>query len=209
MLETSLLIQIVIISVVILGYTAYLINAKKEISKQKQEERDNLILSFSDSKGVILNRKDKKNISEQYTSEKKLSDQNEDQMTYSIVLSSDIKLIEEENFLLIKGSVDSIAKICDEFSNMDQLPEGFCVKLGDWKLYILEYTPQSSIKHKTIVMPGDNWYSLSCQLRDSISENDLQANNYENFAFKKVLEYSIEVEATDFSVQKKAESFCM
>jgi hypothetical protein len=185
----------------IIGNAVHFFIARAKLLKQKREEKNSLASNSQETIGAITKKLTEEKLKERVIKADKIIDQSDDEMTYSIVLPTDIKLIETDACLLITGSVESIAKICDEFSNMEQLPEGFCVILGDWKLFILEYTPQSSLEHKTVVMPADHWLFMSCKLRDSIYAYDYHPYNYmyEPFTFKKVLEYGIGVEATDYA----------
>ncbi|MGA9638548.1 hypothetical protein [Flavobacterium sp.] len=150
---------------------------------------------------TIVKKLSEEKLKERAINASKIIDKGEDEMTYVIDLPSDIKLIETETCLLIRGFVESIAKICLDFAAMEQLPEGYCVTLGNWKLFVLEDFPQSSRDDKIIVMPADHWLFLSCKLRDSIHGHDFHPYNYmyEPFSFKRVLEYGIGVEATDYT----------
>ncbi|MWB96299.1 hypothetical protein GON26_18195 [Flavobacterium sp. GA093] len=119
---------------------------------------------------------------------------------YKMPMFSDIELIENENHLLIKGAVRSLAAVCYEFSNMEQLPDGYCVQLGEWKLVVKEDIINCNRENKTIMMPPDYWLFMSSKLRDSIYADDVHpyVYVYEPFTFKKVLAYGIGVEATDW-----------
>jgi hypothetical protein len=130
---------------------------------------------------------------------------NDKEFTGRINIPSDISLIETESCLLIKGSVESIASICDELAVMEQLPEGYCLMLGEWRLFVLDDMAQSDRELKTVVMPRDHWLFMSCKLRDSILGYDVHPYNYvyEPFTFKQVLEYGIGVEAIDINNQNE------
>ncbi|WP_123890407.1 hypothetical protein [Flavobacterium frigidimaris] len=184
---------------VIFGYTAYLYSIRRKILKHK--EQNILVSNFSGSISAALNKKDEDKLKKRVSNAERIIDQSVEQMTYSIVLPLDIKLIETDNCILIKGSIESIETICYEFSNMDQLPEGFCVQLGDWKLFILEEKPQSCREDKIIVMPADHWLFMSRKLKESIHGEEIHPYNYiyEPFTFKKVLKYGIGAEATDYN----------
>ncbi|SHF70680.1 hypothetical protein SAMN05443549_10180 [Flavobacterium fluvii] len=199
--ETSLLLQSAILFLLILGYTAYLFNTRRKLLKQKREEKNGSSSNSPETISAIIKKLSEEKLKERAINADKIMDQSDDEMTYAIDLPSDIELVETDSCLLIKGPVESIAKICDEFSYMEQLPDGFCATLGDWRLFILEYTPQSSLEHKTVVMPADHWLFMSCKLRDSIYAEDIHPYNYvyEPFTFKRVLEYGIGAEATDYA----------
>ena len=199
--ETSLLLQSAFLFLLILGYTSYLFNKRRKLLKQKREEKKDSVSNSPESISTIVKKLSEEKLNERASNADKIMEQSDDEMTYAIDLPSDIELMETDSCLLIKGPVESIAKICDEFSYMEQLPDGFCATLGDWKLIILEYTPQSSLEHKTVVMPADHWLFMSCKLRDSILAYDIHPYNYvyEPFSFKRVLEYGIGVEATDYA----------
>ena len=196
--ENSLIIQIVLLLFIIFGYTTYLFISRRKILKQKDQEI--LVSNFSASIGSVLDKKVEEKLKQRTINAQQIMEQSEGEMSYSLVLPSDIKLIETESCLLINGSIESIEKICYEFSNMDQMPEGFCVQLGGWKLFILEDKPQSSREDKIIVMPADHWLFMSCKLSESIHGHEMHPYNYiyEPFTFKKILEYGIGVEATDY-----------
>lgn len=199
--ETSLLMQSAFLFLLILGYTAYYFNTRRKSLKQKREEKNAYVSNSQETISTIVKKLSQEKLNERAISADKIMNQSDDEMTYAIDLPSDIELIETDTCLLIKGSVESIAKICNEFSYMEQLPDGFCATLGDWKLFILEDFPQSSREDKIIVMPADHWLFMSCKLRDSITGQDIHPYNYiyEPFTFKRVLEYGVGVEATDYA----------
>ena len=199
--ETSLLLQSAFLFLLILGYTVYYFNKRRKFLKQKREEKKDSVSTSPETISAIVKKLSEEKLNERAINADKIMDQSDDEMTYAIDLPSDIELMETDTCLLIKGPVESIAKICDEFSYMEQLPDGFCATLGDWRLFVLEDTPQSSLEHKTVVMPADHWLFMSCKLRDSIMAYDMHPYNYvyEPFSFKRVLEYGIGVEATDYA----------
>ncbi len=121
-------------------------------------------------------------------------------MTYIIVLPKDVELIETEACLLIKGTTKSILAIGDELALMEQLPQGYCMQIGNWHFFVLNDTTQSSREDKLVVMPPDHWLFMSCKFRDSLLGEDVHPYqyNFEPFTFKKVLKYGIGVEATDY-----------
>ncbi len=127
-----------------------------------------------------------------------LNNSDED-MTYVIPFPDDIQLIETDDSFLIKGSVKSISEICDELATMQQLPQGYCMQLGNWRFFVLDDFIQSSREDKIVVLPANYWLFMSCKFRDSILGEDVHPYNYiyEPITFKKVLEYGIGVEATD------------
>jgi hypothetical protein len=102
-------------------------------------------------------------------------------------LASDLQIFETDSCLLIKGSLESIATICDVLAIMEQLPQGYFVKLGDWKLFVMEVICQRSREDKLIVMPRNNWLFMSNKLIDSIYSEDIHPYIYANepFTFKK------------------------
>lgn len=121
-------------------------------------------------------------------------------LTQSIVLPKSIELVETEKCLLIRGTVEDLSKICDQIALFDELPEGFCMQLGEWHFFSLENERESNHEEKFIVMPRDHWLFASCKLRDSINGYDVHPYNYvyEPFSFNVVLNYGIGVEATDY-----------
>lgn len=195
--ESSILLQIILLMFIIFGYSVYAFIHRKTLLNERKEEVNNFALNFDDTLNTILVKKANERSKKNTIKNKTLTDQDDDQMSYSIILESDIKLLETDTCLLIKGSVQSIEKICYEFSNMEHLPESFCVQLGDWKLFILEQKPQSSREHKTIIMPANYWFVMSNKLKEIMyeEENNPYHNNCEPGTFKKVLEYGIGVEA--------------
>ncbi len=201
--ENGLIIQIILLLFIIFGYTTFLYISRRKIIKQK--EQDILVSNFSGSISTLLHKKSEEKLKQRTINARQMVNQSEDQMTYSIVLPLDIKLIETESCLMIRGTVESIEIICYEFSNMDQLPEGFCIQLGDWKLFIFEDMPQSSREDKIIIMPADHWLFMSCKLKESIHGYEMHPYNYiyEPLTFKIVLEYGIGVEATDYAKYSK------
>ena len=82
---------------------------------------------------------------------------------------------------------------------MEQLPNGYCVVLGSWRLFVLEDMAQSGLDVRTVVMPPYHWLFMSCKFRESITgyEQHPYKYFYEPFTFKRVLEYGIALEATD------------
>lgn len=200
----SLLISAVLF-LLIIGNAVYFFIARRKLLKQKREEKNCLVSESTDTISAFAKKISEEKLKERTFNADKIIDKSNDEMTHIIDLPTDITLIETDTCLLIKGSVESIAKICDEFSYMEQLPDGFCAILGDWKLFILEDTPQSSLEDKIVVMPADHWLFMSCKLRDSIFAEDMHPFNYvyEPFTFKRVLEYGIGVEATDYAEYNK------
>jgi hypothetical protein len=199
MSETALLIQIFFLLLLILGYLGYLYSLRRKILKQKREEKNVSVSHFSGNLSAVLEKKSQEKLKERAINADKIIKQGDEQMTFAIPLAPDIQLLETDSCLLIKGSVQSIATICYEFSNMEQLPEGYCVQLGNWKLFILEDVPQSSREDRIVVMPRNHWLFMSSKLRDSIYGEDIHpyVYIYEPFTFKKVLEYGIGVEVID------------
>jgi hypothetical protein len=199
--ETSLLLQSAFLFLLILGYTAYYFNTRIKFLKQKRDEQKNSVSTAPETISTIVKKLSEEKLNERAIIADKIMNQSDNEMTYAIDLPSDIELVETDSCLLIKGPVESIAKICDEFSYMEQLPDGFCATLGDWKLFILEDFSQSSREDKIIVMPADHWLFMSCKLRDSITGEDIHPYNYiyEPYTFKRVLEYGVGVEATDYA----------
>jgi hypothetical protein len=199
MSETALLIQIFFLLLLILGYLGYLYSLRRKILKQKREEKNVSVSHFSGNLSAVLEKKSQEKLKERAINADKIIKQGDEQMTFAIPLAPDIQLLETDSCLLIKGSVQSIATICYEFSNMEQLPEGYCVQLGNWKLFILEDVPQSSREDRIVVMPRNHWLFMSSKLRDSIYDEDIHpyVYIYEPFTFKKVLEYGIGVEVID------------
>lgn len=200
MSDTFIIIQIILLMSIILGYSTYLYIQRRRVMANKEEEKSVIVSSFSGTMSAALAEKSVTKLKKRVQKAVEIINQSDEQMTYSIVLPSDVKLLETEKGLLIKGSVRSIAVVCYEFSNMEQLPEGFCVQLGDWKLFILEEKPQSSREDKIFIMPSDYWLFMSTKLTDSIYGEEMHPYNYiyEPFTFKKVLDYGIGVEATDW-----------
>jgi hypothetical protein len=132
MSETALLIQIFCLLLLILGYLAYLYNTRRKIQKQKREENKVSVSNFSGNINAVLEKKSQEKREQRTIRAKRISNQDdEEKMTHSIPLAADIQLLATDNHLLIKGSVQSIAAICDEFATMEQLPQGYCVQLGD------------------------------------------------------------------------------
>jgi hypothetical protein len=200
MSETSRLIQSALLLLLILGYTAYLYSTRRKIMKEKREENSVSSSDFSETITAALEKKTQDKLEQRHVHAECIIEQDNGAMLYSITLASDIQLLETDNHLLIKGKVKSIAAICDEFAVMEQLPEGHCVLLGDWKLFVLDDIPQSSREDKVFVLPTNYWLFMSCKLKDSIYGEDMHPYiyAYEPFTFKKVLEYGIGVEATDY-----------
>jgi hypothetical protein len=200
--ENNTIIEIILLLSLILGYSVYLYILRRRIMTQKRQEMDVLVSNYSGIMIPAANKKSEKKLKQSVVKAERIISQSKEQMTYSIVLQSDIKLIETENCLLIKGLIESIEKICYEFSNMDQLPEGFCVQLGEWKLFILEEKPQISREDKIIVMPAKHWLLAGRKLKESINgyEKHPYTYFYEPFTFKKTMKYGIGVEATDYII---------
>lgn len=207
MSETSLVIQIVCLLLLILGYTAYLCYTRRKILKQRREDSMVGVSDFSGSIDAVLKTKYQDKLNERIVEAKKISDQGDNKMVHSITLASDVQLLECKGHLLIKASVQSIASICDEFAVMAQLPEGHCALLGDWKLFVLNDVPKSSREDKIVVMPRAYWLFMSCKLRDSIYGEELHpyVYVYEPFTFRKVLTYGIGVEASNYEDFNKEE----
>lgn len=201
-MENNTIIEIILLLSIILGYSVYLYILRRRIITYKRLGQGILVSDFSGSMSIALNKKQEEKLRQSVFKAEQMMNQTKEQMTYSIVLPSDIKLVETESCLLIKGFIESIEKICYEFSNMDQLPEGFCVQLGDWKFFILEEKPQSSREDKIIVMPASHWLFVSRKLRESINGQEMHPCTYiyEPSTFKKILQYGIGVEATDYII---------
>lgn len=195
--ESSILLQVILLMFIIFGYSVYVFIHRKTVLNGRKQGMSDFALNFSDNLNTILVKKAHERSKKKALKSKDVSDQNDEQMTYSIILESDIKLVETDTCLLIKGSVESIEKICYEFSNMEQLPESFCVQLGDWKLFILEKMLQSSREHKTIIMPANYWLILSSELKESMyaEVHHSYQDKSRHDIFEKVLDYSISVEA--------------
>ncbi|MFC5283431.1 hypothetical protein [Pedobacter alpinus] len=131
---------------------------------------------------------------------KNILDDSGESFTSIIPVPADVELIEKMDRLLIKGSVKSLSLICDYFALMEQLPEEYCMLMGQWEFSVLEGAAASSLMTRTVTMPRDYWLFMSCKLRDSILGYDVHPYNYvyEPLTFKQVLEYGIAVEATDY-----------
>ncbi len=205
MSETSLVIQTIFLLLLILGYTGYLWYTRRKVMRQQREENKVWGSHFSESIGGVLERKSQDTLLQRITQAKKIYQYGDQGMTHIIALASDIQLIACEKHLLIKGSIQSIAAICDVFAIMEQLPEGYCVQLGDWKLFVLSGSPHSSAEDKIVVLPREYWLFMSCKFRDSIYGEDFHpyVYVYEPFTFRKVLAYGIGVEAVNFGTINK------
>ncbi|HKO78602.1 MAG TPA: hypothetical protein VJU52_15405 [Flavobacterium sp.] len=200
MLKISLLTQIVLFLLSVIGYTAYLYYSKRKMLKKKRNENKVKTFRLSGDLSMILEKKSKEKLEHRSIQKMKIINHSNGEMLYSIPLASDLQILETDSCLLIKGTVESIASICDILAIMEQLPQGCCVKLGDWKLFVMEVISQSSREDKLIVMPRSNWLFMSNKLRGSIYGEDTHPYIYDNepFTFKKVLDYGIGVEATDW-----------
>lgn len=200
--ENNTIIEIILLLSLILGYSIYFYKLTRRILITKRQEHNILVSNFLGQMIAAFNKNSEEKLKQSLNKAERIINQSKEQMTYSIVLPSDIKIIETESCLVIKGFIESIEKICYEFSNMDQLPEGFCVQLADWKFFILETEPQSSLEDKIIVMPGKYWLLVSKKLRENIHEHEIHPYTYifEPFSFKKTMKYGIGVEATDYNI---------
>jgi hypothetical protein len=200
MLKISLLIQIALFLLSILGYSVYLYNSKRKILKKKRDKNKIKAFRLSGSLSMVLEKKSKDEQEMGSIQRMNIINHGNEEILYSIPLASDLQILETDNCLLIKGAVESIATICDVLAIMEQLPQGYCVKLGDWKLFVMEVISQSSREDKLIVMPRNNWLFMSNKLRDSIYGEEIHPYIYANepFTFKKILDYGIGVEATDW-----------
>jgi hypothetical protein len=207
MSETILLIQIVLSSLLILGYSAYLYYIRTKLATKKLEKKNIPLSNIYGNISVNLKKKHHEKLEQRAIQTTKRINHTAEEMHYSIPLAPDIQLLETDSCLLIKGTVQSIAAICDEFATMEQLPQGYCVQLGDWKFFVMEVISQSSREDKLIVMPRSHWLFMSSKLKGSIYGKDLHPYIYvyEPFTFKKVLDYGIGVEATDYAELNKEE----
>jgi hypothetical protein len=124
-------------------------------------------------------------------------------LIYDIPLEADIEVIETNECLLIKGSTKSLNSLCDFFAAMEQLPQGYGLQLGNWEFIVLNNYTISSIEEKKIILPQEYWLFMSCKFKDSISGEDIHPYlfDFEPYSFKKVLDYGIVMEATDYQMK--------
>lgn len=207
MSETVLLIQIVLSSLLILGYSAYLYYIRTKLATKKLENKNVLLSNIYENLSVNLKKKPQEKLEKRAIQATKRINPTAKEMHYTIPLAADIRLLETDSCLLIKGSIKSIAAICEVLTTMEKLPQGYCVQLGDWKLFVMEVISQSSREDKLIVMPRNYWPFMSSKLKDSIYGKDKHPYiyAYEPYTLKKVLDYGIGVEATDYAEFNKEE----
>jgi hypothetical protein len=200
MTEKTLIVQIFLLLFFILGYSAYMFSTRKRVIRHKRGEMNLSFFSFPGTINAYFEEKSQEQRFRRALAADKIVNETSKETIYKMPMFSDIELIETENHLLIKGAVRSLAAVCYEFSNMEQLPDNYCVELGEWKLFVKENTIKCSRENKTIMLPPDYWLFMSSKLKDSIYADDVHPYIYvyEPFSFKKVLEYGIGVEATDW-----------
>lgn len=154
--------------------------------------------------GLLVEKLRFEKIRERIEAAQKILKSNNHSFEYIIDIPDDFELIETETSLLINGSEKSIGEICDDIALRNEMHEGFCMQLGDWRFFVIDDIAQSDIENKTIVMPPYHWLFLSCKFRDSIPGYDIHPFHYfyEPMTFKRVFDYGIGVEATDLTVEE-------
>lgn len=197
MFENPLLLYAAILIIACLAY--FIFFYKKGKKHYFYNENIKTHLQSNAKIGFILQQKSEGKRQERISKAHAILDNGNQEMTYIMPVPNDIQLIETDNCFLIKGSQKSIHEICNELGVMEQLPQGYCVQLGNWRFFVMENISQSSREDKIVVMPANYWLFMSCKFRDSIMGEDVHPYNYnyEPFTFKKVLDYGIGVEAID------------
>lgn len=197
--DNAIIIQIILLLLLIFGYFIYQFNSRRLSRRYFSEDTKETGISTSPTLSSILQMKAHEKQLERITKATTITNNADEDLTHIISLPDDIELIETVTCLVLKGSVQSIREICNEIEVMEQLPSGSCMRLGDWRFFVMEDIAQSSREEKLVVMPPDHWLFMSCKFRDSIMGEDIHPYNYvyEPFTFKKVLDYGVGVEATD------------
>lgn len=198
MIENTVLLYLTTLILIALAY--FIFFYKKGKKHYFYKENNETHLQFNSGMESILQQKSEEKRQERIRKVDAILDNGDEDMTYQIPLPADIQLLETDICFLIKGSVKSIRKICDELAAMEQLPQGYCMQLGNWHFFVLDDFTQSSREDKIVVLPANYWLFMSCKFRDSLLGEDIHPYqyNFEPFTFKKVLEYGIGVEATDY-----------
>jgi hypothetical protein len=188
-----------IVAVVRLAYVYYKVKVQA-VQYQKRYQQQQQAVTKNDL-SVIAQNAAKQKLQEQAGQAQAVLNNGDDDMTYIIAIPPNIRLVETTDCLMITGPKAGIDMICDEFAMMEQLPNGYCVVLGDWRFFVLEDTAQSDASVRLVVMPHYHWLFMSCKLRESITgyEQHPYKYFYEPFTFATVLEYGIGVEATDMA----------
>jgi hypothetical protein len=128
--------------------------------------------------------------------------ENLDSGDMTILLSTDVELVELDKVLQIKGPAKALQQISDDIQNMEFLAPGDQYFLEEWKFLVTDGTVMSSKGEKFIALPPDEWLMMGCKFNDAISGYDSNPFTFYQSPFGDyTLPYGIEIFVTDLPLE--------